>query len=880
MKSPTVASEGAKQGTATTKDTNNVAQPSSISNAQTPRDYPSYYEICLSSSVAIEAFTKGYNPLPCGKPMLKEEAQRLPVAKQKLLKAPYGVGELEPLVYNVKPTIESVKTLFVKGSYLVGIAANGLLIIDLDSKHDGFIEALEACQMALPHYGTQSTISNGRHFVARLPHGITAKNGGVFWKGKHVGETRSGNAYACLYQPEKLIPVDDLPEFDPSELPEGLTLTNTGMGETVGSANPSRSSAMVDGALLAIEDMVLAKAPECRHESLAAVLNIGYRLGVLDGTVEILASDAVLNLWCSDGTRDAQEWQNEIDRWVESVKTKHGQGYGVPYLEKQGLKVWEVKRLLLTVPVAAKQDTPIEEWGERQPLAPRPAVETLPAEMLPEAIRTWLVDAARLACLPLEMMAVNAICALSSVIGAAVTIQARAGFHVVPNLWGCGVASSGGMKSHALKTATAPLRQLEQEAARNAELENEDTELEISQAEKQLEKLEKAFNEKKPMNKHGIVPTRDDIKAGRRDVESLKRGTTKPRRYVTSDTTYEAFGMRLADNQKGMLLERDELAPFISDLSREENAKTRGFFNAAWNGDSHYTFDRVTRGDLYLHRVCVSICGMMQPKLLDSIISKMLADPMQNDGFLQRFQMLVYPDAYPEWIPPEQQAPPNKEAFEDVVKLHKLLDNLEQYNDEGNLEPRLLKFSNQAQTEFNQWHDDLERRTRPNGEMVGDTAYKSWYTKTKSLCVSLAAIFHLCNEAQRGEAWGDYLEPISLDALRMALDWCDYLETHAKKVYALELQPEQQAALALAQMIEDGKITAGATVRDVKQVNRSQSETIETGLVILERLGWLRVEESRDGKTIIDGKPKRVIRLHPDLAKGAAMVSLRRVGGF
>jgi putative DNA primase/helicase len=245
----------------------------------------------------------------------------------------------------------------------------------------------------------------------------------------------------------------------------------------------------------------------------------------------------------------------------------------------------------------------------------------------------------------------------------------------------------------------------------------------------------------------------------------------------------------------------------------------------------------------------------------------MLADPMQNDGFLQRFQVLVYPDTYPEWTAPELQAPTNKYALERVMKVVTCLNNLEQNGTDSSLEPRLLKFSSEAQAEFNQWHDTLERRIRPGGDLATDSAYKSWYAKTKSLCVSLAAIFHLCDLADQDRAWNDDLEPISLDALLMALDWCDYLEQHAKKIYALELNPDQAAAHTVVKLIEDKKIRDGSTLRDVKQANRTISRIIERGVFALESLGWLRIEETRaTGK--LDGRPKEIIRLHPDLKGG------------
>ena len=416
------------------------------------------------------------------------------------------------------------------------------------------------------------------------------------------------------------------------------------------------------------------------------------------------------------------------------------------------------------------------------------------------------------------------------------------------------------MKSATLKAATTPLHTLEREAIQAASKENEDHELELSRAQTQLSKLEKCFNDGKAP-KGATVPTIDEVKAGRREVQRLENAKPIERTYKTSNTTHEALSLLLQTNPKGITVERDELAPFITNMNREENAEARGFFNAAWDGTLGFSFHRVSREKVRLERVCVALCGMMQPKLLDELIARMLAEPMQNDGFLQRFQLLVYPDSYPEWTPPEQQEAVNQNALENSVKVFKQLDALERYDSSGNLEPRLLRFSSEAQAEFNAWHDALECCIRPGGGLETDTAFKSWYAKTKSLCVSLAAIFHLCNLTQTSSNWGDDLEPISFEALGMALDWCDFLTQHARKIYALELNPEHAAAHSIARLIVEGKITHGQRMREAKRSSRSvRSSVIDYGLTTLEHLGWLKVVEVQT-----DGRSAEEIHLHPEL---------------
>ncbi|WP_367670874.1 DUF3987 domain-containing protein, partial [Shigella sonnei] len=68
----------------------------------------------------------------------------------------------------------------------------------------------------------------------------------------------------------------------------------------------------------------------------------------------------------------------------------------------------------------------------------------------------------------------------------------------------------------------------------------------------------------------------------------------------------------------------------------------------AWNGDDSKTSDRIGRGTTYTKSLCVSILGSTQPDKLLGYFQQSLSG-FCNDGLLQRFQLLVYPDDVKEW---------------------------------------------------------------------------------------------------------------------------------------------------------------------------------------------------------------------------------------
>ena len=113
-----------------------------------------------------------------------------------------------------------------------------------------------------------------------------------------------------------------------------------------------------------------------------------------------------------------------------------------------------------------------------------------------------------------------------------------------------------------------------------------------------------------------------------------------------------------------------------------------------------------------------------------------------------------------------------------------------------------------------------------------------------------------------------YLAPtrlVSLDSTVRAIDFCEFLEAHARRIYAGAINPGLQAAHALARKIKSGKIQDGDTVRDVYRKEWSllrRPETVRAGLSVLEEHHWLRVKSVSTG-----GRSREVIQLHPDFRK-------------
>ena len=265
-------------------------------------------------------------------------------------------------------------------------------------------------------------------------------------------------------------------------------------------------------------------------------------------------------------------------------------------------------------------------------------VAKLRDEMVPEPVRNWVVDVAHRMQCPLDFVASGTVCMISGVIGAGCTIRPkeRDNWAVVPNLWGGVIGRPGMKKTPAIEDAFRPLRWLEAEAKKQHEAAESSHEAEQAAFESQRKAL------KREMDKRA---------AKGQDMEEIKEhyANLKPliaperKRFITNDATIEKAHELMAQNPRGITIFRDELVGLFVTWDRDDRKDDRYFHLQGWNGYGGYTFDRIGRGTIDTPQLCEVIYGGIQPSKLIGYLALMRND-IGNDGLLQRFQLLVYPD--------------------------------------------------------------------------------------------------------------------------------------------------------------------------------------------------------------------------------------------
>lgn len=270
-------------------------------------------------------------------------------------------------------------------------------------------------------------------------------------------------------------------------------------------------------------------------------------------------------------------------------------------------------------------------------------VDEFDFSLLPSSLQSWGKDLQhRLQCPP-DYIGVGIMIALAAAVGNKVMIQPKENDHswvVVPNLWGLLIGQPSSMKSPAMDATLKHISKME-ESLRNVKVE---------------------------------TPS----------------GSAFSRRLIVKDTTIEQLQVIQSQNSSGILYVQDEISALFRKFD-QPSSNDRQYLLEAFNGNSSYSVDRVTRNSVFIEKNTLSLIGTIQPEVLQSIF---LAKGSSNDGFMQRLQLAVWPDQLTqEYIdePPNEAA--ERTAWATFTTLYQLAE-------------KTLCFDFEAQLTFTNWYKD------------------------------------------------------------------------------------------------------------------------------------------------------------------------------
>ena len=322
---------------------------------------------------------------------------------------------------------------------------------------------------------------------------------------------------------------------------------------------------------------------------------------------------------------------------------------------------------------------------------------------------------------------------------------------------------------------------------------------------------------------------REELKERFAFLESVTDPTLK--RLTTTDATVEKLADLLNENPRGLLNYRDELAGFFANLEKKGHEADRAFYLEAWDGLGTMRVDRIVRGSMNVKHLTLSIFGSIQPTVLEPHLNA-AGSRRDDDGMIQRFQLLVYPDppagyTYIDREPAGEDGA--RRVFEGLYAITAEHVGAKRLTDKAGAHA-YLTFDPEAQAFFEEWQTDLHRSLRDGS--ITSLALRSHLAKYSSLMPALALIFHLVDVVSgSGDAFS-----IGISNARLAAAWCSLLRAHAERLYGLGNTVGVRAAHDLLEHIEAGDLGESFTLRTALRKewrNLKDHDTVISGLNVL-----------------------------------------------
>ncbi len=512
---------------------------------------------------------------------------------------------------------------------------------------------------------------------------------------------------------------------------------------------------------------------------------------------------------------------------------------------KEGLVA--VKACIDAAEPVSSGGAPVASWRTPDPLpAELPPVAPFDSELLPESVRPFVLDVSERMQCPPDFVAVGLMAAISSLIGTRAAIRPKKldSWQEHPIVWGMIAGKPGVMKSPALKAVLKFLEKLESSAREQWEKQHESWHVEAQLADLMDDANQKEARKKVKVDREAA---RELLRPTSRDKEPVRR------RYLVNDATVEKLADLLTAevNEHGVMVFRDELNGLLRDMDKAGQEGARGFYLTGYDGSQGYAVDRIGRGESFIKRVALSLLGGIQPGMVQSYVRDAIGGGTGADGLLQRFGLAVWPDVPKQWKKVDRS--PDAEASK-VVEV--LFDRLNQLQPEGENEPQVWRFDDEAQDIYWEWSEQLEMEIR--GDEL-HPALESHLAKYRKLIPVLALIFAMIDTPDSGRV-------IHARELLRALAWCEYLRAHAVRLYAAAESPGIAAAHLLLKKIKVGKLANKFTPREVAAkcwTGLGKSDSVREAAQVLVEHGWLKPDASKPGGS--GGRPSEFFLIHPSL---------------
>jgi replicative DNA helicase len=488
-----------------------------------------------------------------------------------------------------------------------------------------------------------------------------------------------------------------------------------------------------------------------------------------------------------------------------------------------------------------------DEWPAPEPLEPTmTAGQPFPVDMLPPWMARQIVAAAEAKQVPVDLTAMFALGALSTVVMGHMKVRLTGSDWVEhTNLYLAAALPPGAGKTPAFKAMTRCITELEAELQDEAQETIREATIRHGVLEKQAKT---AFDSAAMKSERGALDKAIQLQA---ELESMVI-PAKPR-LLADDATPEVLAIRMSEHNGRMSLLSDE--GDIFDIMSGQYSGTGKTTNLSPYLKGHSAGamlqDRVGRASVSIPEALLTVCVATQPRVLAKLGENaelvgrglssrfMYCVPTSNIGARDRYAVLLRGDT-------------DAQATYDTM-LKDIGRDLRRF-----AFPVVADLTIEARDRFLEWDQALEHRLRPGGELA---MVAEWAMKLRASVLRLTGLLHVADGAK-----GD----ISAQTLERALVVADYWIDHACRVHE-GWGGERDAVMRRARQIvtwacRPGEERASFSVREAyvevrNHDNKVKVEAVNEAIERLAEMGWVRTGSDFPGSK---GKKSPVVTFHPD----------------
>lgn len=484
-------------------------------------------------------------------------------------------------------------------------------------------------------------------------------------------------------------------------------------------------------------------------------------------------------------------------------------------IEEKMVLAAECPRVAFTSDLALFEGDPLPLKSKLLP------VPDFPTDLLPDFVAQYLTACAEQFSTPVDFLASTFLTFISGIIGRNVQLEMRPGHHwkEAANVWTMLIGQPSSKKSPTARRIIKHIRHLESGAC---------------EAYKVLK------------NKH-----KQEVKL----AQEQKTEEPEPpllKRYLTNDFTTSKLKELLAGNPRGLIVFSDELKGQLQKLDKTGNEGDRSFMMQCWSGLDIYNEDRTLRGSTLQIPLTITWIGCIPPDPLANYLQQAISEGAGADGFMQRFQMITFPD-----FDQPYQISITKITDDQEGRIQDLFAQIDQRTESN---PRILTFEDEAQKCFDEWHVELENICRSQEH---PTYWESHLGKLPKLLASLTIILHTIHEVLTYQP----IDKVNLATLKAAIKLLEYYTAHAKRCYESSENAENTCARKILSLIKKGKLKnrfkSSEIYRDALGGLR-ESQQVTAGLNLLKELDYLAMEKITGGK----GRNETMWIIHPKILSG------------